>query len=210
MCVVLAVLTTPAFAASITPMPTAKASATPTAKASATPTPKATTKKPVVPKKPVVKKKVSVSPSPSPSWPPTGFRVSGEIYAKIPTALELIGIASNNKTLTAQLAQKVDGTAVCEKFSWGAVQLASISGCMWWEVTGKVVGETSATDKTIRTFGIIRTTVAQTGAKVITTVLLISQEPLALKHAVANISANCHHDIATEKIPSTTYSVVSN
>ena len=56
-----------------------------------------------------------VKPSPSPKWPPVGFTVKGEIYAKVPTVKELVGIASNSKVITAQLAEKVDGTLICQK-----------------------------------------------------------------------------------------------
>lgn len=190
-----------------TPTPTAKTTAKPTAspKASAKAT---STKKAVVKKKP--RKKVSVSPSPKAIWPPEGFKASGNVYAKIPNAKELVGTASNSKILTAQLAQKVDGVAICEKYSCGAVQVASLDGCMWWEVNAKLVGETSATDKTLKTFGSIRTLAGKTTSKQITTILIISQEPLELRHVVTNISAICHQESATEKIPSTTYKSATN
>ena len=190
-----------------TPTPTAKTTAKPTAspKASA----KATaTKKAVVKKKP--RKKVSVSPSPKAIWPPEGFKANGEVFAKIPNAKELIGTASNSKVLTRQLAQKVDGVAICEKYSCGAVQVASLSGCTRWEINAKLVGETSATDKTLKTFGSIRTLAGPTTNKQITTILLISQEPLELRHVVTSISAICHHDSTSEKIPSTTYKTFTN
>lgn len=190
-----------------TPTPTAKTTAKPTA--SPKPSAKATaTKKAVVKKKP--RKKVSVTPSPKAIWPPEGFKASGNVYAKIPNAKELVGTASNSKILTAQLAQKVDGVAICEKYSCGAVQVASLDGCMWWEVNAKLVGETSATDKTLKTFGSIRTLAGKTTSKQITTILIISQEPLELRHVVTNISAICHQESATEKIPSTTYKSATN
>ncbi|CAB4675125.1 unannotated protein [freshwater metagenome] len=157
-----------------------------------------------------VKKKINLSPSPSPTWPPKGFKKNGEVYAKIPTAQELIGTASNSKVLTRQLAQLVDGVPICEKYSCGAVQLASLNGCTWWDITAKVVGQTSVDDKTIKVFGNIRTTIKETAARQVTTVLLISQEPLVLRHAVSGITANCHHDATTEKIPSTIYQPVTN
>ena len=194
---------------------TTKATLTPTAKVSAKPTasPKASakataTKKAVVKKKP--RKKVTITPSPKPKWPPSGFKANGDVYAKIPTAKELVGTASNSKILTAQLAQKVDGVAICEKYSCGAVQVASLTGCTWWEVNGKLVGETSATDKTLKDFGSIRTLAGKTTSKQITTILLISQEPLELRHVVTKISAICHKEAPTEKIPSTTYKSATN
>ena len=199
----LTMLPTHAATTKATPTPTVKTTAKPTASAKAT-----ATKKAVVKKKP--RKKVTVSPSPKPKWPPSGFKASGDVYAKIPTAKELVGTASNSKILTAQLAQKVDGVAICEKYSCGAVQVASLDGCTWWEVNAKLVGETSATDKTIKTFGSIRTLAGKTTSKQITTILLISQELLELRHVVTNISAICHKDPATEKIPSTTYKSATN
>jgi hypothetical protein len=215
MTLMLALTMVPTHAATTkaTPSPTAKV----TAKATAEPTvsPKATakatakaTKKAVVKKKP--RKKVTITPSPKPKWPPSGFKANGDVYAKIPNAKELVGTASNSKILTAQLAQKVDGVAICEKYSCGAVQVASLDGCTWWEVNSKLVGETSATDKTLKTFGSIRTLAGKTTSKQITTILIISQEPLELRHVVTNISAICHKDPATEKIPSTTYKSATN
>ena len=164
----------------------------------------------VVKKKPTAKKKSKLSPSPSPKWPPAGFKSNGEVFAKIPTAKELVGIVSNSAVLTRQLAQLVDGVRVCEKYSCEAVQIASLNGCTWWEINSKLVGETSVDDKTLFTFGNIRTLVKETAPKVITTVLLISQEPIELRHVVTGISANCHHDATSEKIPSTTYSAINN
>jgi hypothetical protein len=190
-----------------TPAPTSKATAKPSVSAKATSKPTAT-KKAVVKKKP--RKKVTITPSPKPKWPPSGFKANGDVYAKIPNAKELVGTASNSKILTAQLAQKVDGVAICEKYSCGAVQVASLDGCTWWEVNAKLVGETSATDKTLKTFGSIRTLAGKTTSKQITTILIISQEPLELRHVVTNISAICHKDPATEKIPSTTYKSATN
>jgi hypothetical protein len=207
--VIAATLITPqAISATKSPTPTPKVTATKKA---------APTKKPVVKKAPVVKKKVvtkkrkkRIAPSPSPKWPPVGFKSSGEIFAKIPTAKELIGTASNDKKLANALAQKVDGVPVCEKFSCGAIQIASLTGCTWWEVNAKLAGETSAEDATRITFGTIRALVRATAPREIVTVLLVSQEPLELHHRVSGISANCHRDPTSEKIPSSTYTAVNN
>ena len=209
MTLILALTMVPTHAATTkaTPAPTSKATAKPSVSAKATSKPTAT-KKAVVKKKP--RKKVTITPSPKPKWPPSGFKANGDVYAKIPNAKELVGTASNSKILTAQLAQKVDGVAICEKYSCGAVQVASLDGCTWWEVNAKLVGETSATDKTLKTFGSIRTLAGKTTSKQITTILIISQEPLELRHVVTNISAICHKDPATEKIPSTTYKSATN
>lgn len=154
-------------------------------------------------------KKAKITPSPSPVWPPKGFIKSkdGNTYAKIPTAKELVGLASNDKNLTRALAKQIDGIPVCEKFSCGAVQVASTTGCTWWVVTATVRGATSAEDPTKKTFGTVRTTIGETGAKKYATILIISQEPIELEHSISNIKASCRKDVPQEKVPGTTYTV---
>ena len=183
-------------AATKTPSP--KATASGSQKASATKTP--------IVKKP--QKKISPTPSPAPAWPPKGFKSNGEVFARIPTAKELIGSASNSKILTRQLAQQIDGIPICEKYSCGAVQIASLNGCTWWEIKAKLIGRNAPEDKSIRIIGTIRALVKMTAPKAITTVLLVTSEPLEVHHAVTSIVANCHHDAASEKIPSTTYTPI--
>jgi hypothetical protein len=117
-----------------------------------------------------------VKPSPSPKWPPVGFTVKGEIYAKIPTVKELVGIASNSKVITAQLAEKVDDTLICQKYSCGAITVASTNGCNWWEIKSKVFGPKNFVDRTITTLGASRTTTNGTAPKVYKTILLISSD----------------------------------
>lgn len=154
-------------------------------------------------------KKAKITPSPSPVWPPKGFVKSkdGNTFAKIPTAKELVGLASNDKSLTRALARQIDGVPVCEKFSCGAVQVASITGCTWWVVTANVRGAVSAEDPTKKTFGTVRTTIGETGAKKYATILIISQEPIELQHSIASIKASCRKDVPQEKVPATTYTV---
>lgn len=156
------------------------------------------------------KKKAKITPSPSPVWPPKGFIKSkdGNTFAKIPTPKELVGLASNDKKLTAALAEKIDGIPVCEKFSCGAVTVASAVGCMWWVVTANLRGRTSEEDKTQKTFGTVRTTIGKTAARKYATILIISQEPIELDHSVANIKAVCRNDLPQEKVPGTTYTVI--
>jgi hypothetical protein len=187
-----------------TAKPTAKVSAkptpTPVAKttSSATATKKAVVKKKVVKRKP--RKKISLSPSPRPNWPLFGFKSDdGEIWAKIPTAKELIGNASNNKNLTRELGRLVDGVPVCEKYSCGAVQVASENGCTWWDITANV------SDSTKAIFGTIRRTVGTSEPRQMVTVLLASQEDIAKEHIVTGINITCHHDTPDTKVPFTQY-----
>jgi hypothetical protein len=155
-------------------------------------------------------KKAKITPSPSPVWPPKGFIKSkdGNTYAKIPTPKELVGLASNDKKLTAALAEKIDGVPVCEKFACGAVTVASAVGCVWWVVTANLKGPTSTEDATQKIFGTVRTTVGKTSAKKYATILIISQEPIELDHSISNIKAVCRNDSPQEKVPGTTYTIV--
>jgi hypothetical protein len=155
------------------------------------------------------KKKAKITPSPSPVWPPKDFVRSkdGNTYAKIPKAKELVGLASNDKVLTRALAKEIDGVPVCEKFSCGAVQVASATGCTWWVVTANVRGVVSAEDSTKKTFGTVRTTFGATVPKKYATILIVSQEPIELEHSVSGIKASCRYDVPQERVPSTTYTV---
>jgi hypothetical protein len=154
-------------------------------------------------------KKAKITPSPSPVWPPKGFIKSkdGNTFAKIPTPKELVGLASNDKKLTAALAEKIDGTPVCEKFACGAVTVASAVGCVWWVVTANLKGPTSTEDATQKIFGTVRTTIGKTSARKYATILIISQEPIELDHSISNIKAVCRNDSPQEKVPSTTYTI---
>ena len=197
---------TPALAATKSPTPKATATkkVTPTPKAS--PTKKAPTKKkPPVKKAPVKKKKkknVKLSPSPSPKWPPAGFKTDAlgatNLYMKVPTAKELVGILSAKTALSAQIKD-------CTKFTCGAVLVASEIGCRWWQVRADVVGTTSAEDRTLKTFGKITASVAASVPQKIVTVLLVTTEPIGSGHILSNIIADCNQGEPTGPLPFTEY-----
>jgi len=157
----------------------------------------------------LAKAKPTLTPSPSPVWPPKGFTKSkdGNVFVKIPTAKELVGLASNDKVLTKALAKTIDGVPVCEKYSCGAIQVVSLTGCTWWVVTADIKGATSLDDKTLKLFGSVRTTIGATGSKKYSTILIVSSELIELGHFVANVKASCRKDAPVEKVPGTTYTV---
>jgi hypothetical protein len=162
-------------------------------------------KKPVV-KKPVVKNRsiyrrtpVGVTPSPTSGWPPKGFRANGEIYAKVPTSTELLGVLSASATLA-------NAFKTCSKYACGVVRVASYSGCTWWEITSTLSGPASSTDSTLITYGSIRTTAAASRAKQIITILLISNKLLKTNISVRNILITCYHSPRTETVPTNKYS----
>jgi len=191
----LTITVTPAIAATKSPTPTAKASATK----------KAPVKKAPVKKAPVKKKVATPTPKPTPKWPPVGFKTDplGEtkLYMKVPTAKEVVGILSTRSALTAQVK-------ACTSFTCGAVFVASEIGCRWWQVTGEVVGPTSAGSKTLKTFGKITTSVSKSDPKQIITILLVTTEPIGAGHIVSNIKADCNQGEPTGPLPFTEYKAV--
>jgi hypothetical protein len=120
---------------------------------------------------------------------------------KVPTAKEVVGILSTRSALTAQVK-------ACTSFTCGAVFVASEIGCRWWQVTGEVVGPTSAVDKTLKTIGKITTSVSKSDPKQIITILLVTTEPIGAGHIVSNIRADCNQGEPTGPLPFTEYKAV--
>jgi hypothetical protein len=188
----------PTAKSSVTTKATSKVTTKVTAKATASAT---ATKKKVV-YKPKPRKKVKLSPSPKPVWPPKGYVKSDDIYAKIPTSKELIGLSSANKKLAGDLKAKN-----CENLTCGAILATSIAGCNYWEFNADVVGPTSDTDKTIIKYGSLISYFGASKPKEITTYILNSEEPIKVGLIVSNIRIACHRDVVPTdiKIPSNIY-----
>jgi len=194
-----------------TAKPTAKSTAKPSAKTTVKPTVKSTAKptatgtsvttsKPTVKPKPKPKpkprKKVKVSPSPKPLWPPVDFEYASGIYAKIPTSKELVGVISAKGNLASQVA-------ACSTFICGAVQVAAETGCVWWEVNSKVYAQ----NKDL--IGTLRTITGASLAREVKTILLISPEPIATSEYVSSIEVVCHQEAKPEGTQSVTFTKVN-
>ena len=216
----------PSQAVTNSPAPTKKPTAKPTVTKKPTAKPTVTKKPPAKPKvtkkpntKPKVKKKPKpkpkatskVAPLPTPVWPPKGFKVSsnGSTFAKIPTVDALKGLSNIDRVLQKSLAVEEDGIRVCEKYACGAIQVASTVGCTYWIVTADVRNQVSATDKTLKVLGQLRTTYTKTGPKQFATILLVSKEPLDPLHSIGNFKADCRSDTPVETVPTTTYTTNS-
>ncbi len=183
----------PTSKATSKPAATSKATAKSTAKATASAKPKAT-KKPVVKKKP--RKKVRVTPSPKPSWPPKGFSVEGEVFAKVPTAKELVGLISANAYLGKQIKE-------CTTYICGSVQVASEIGCIWWEVISVI------SDADGKKLGDLTSAFTSSKSREFKTIIVVSPE-LADKGGSAKItSVICHHEDRITGQPSVDYKKVS-
>lgn len=177
--------------AKVTPKATSKATAKSTSTATAKATTKAT-KKPVVKKKKKKRAKVRVTPSPKAAWPPKGFSVEGEVYAKVPTAKELVGLISANAYLEKQIKQ-------CTTYICGAVQVASETGCLWWEAIATV------TDAQGNKLGELNSSFSSSTERELKTLLLISPESVENGGAAKISSVVCHHEDRDKSLPGTSY-----
>jgi nucleoid-associated protein YgaU len=188
--------------AKATAKPTAKATAKPaatakaTAKASPAASKKAPAKKKVVKKKPKKKKRISLTPAPAPVWPPKGFTVAEDVYAKVPTKLsEIIAVISTQPYLAKQVKN-------CDTYTCGYVQVASVSGCLWWEALSTIVAGDG------RKLGDLKTAHGGSNPQEIRTFIIVSPEPVATGTKSVLTSVICHRNARDNKNPSTQYSKV--
>jgi len=157
-----------------------------------TPTPKATaTKKATPTKKPV-------APSPSPKWPPLGFKVMDDIYYRTPSVEVMMNVAAGNSSLARAIA-------VCKEFSCGRLQVASLIGCVYWEIDSKVITPNPDLAGSFLTLGMLRTLVKKSAAKEVVTLVLPSGALYSGTIAVVPVGITCHQDQTTEVVPSNTY-----
>jgi hypothetical protein len=192
----LALIPAQGIAATPTATPTATPSATPSVTAKATPTKKAT---PTPTKKAPVKKKMNpIKPSPSPKWPPLGFKMMDDIYYRTPSVEVMMNVAAGNSALAKAIA-------ACKEFSCGRLQVASLIGCVYWEIDSKVITPNPDIPGSFLTMGMLRTLVKKSVAKEVVTLVLPSGELYSGTIAVVPTGITCHQDQTTEKVPSNTY-----
>jgi len=193
---VLALIPAQGFAATNTPTPTPKATAT------ATPTPKATVKATPTKKPPAKKKQNPVAPSPSPTWPPVGFKVMDGVYWRTPSVEVMMNVAADLTPTAKALAKAI---AACKEYSCGRIQVASLIGCVYWEIDSKVITPNPDIAGSFLTLGMLRTLAKKSAAKEVVTLVLPSGALYSGTIAVVPIGITCHQDQTTEKVPSNTY-----
>jgi len=206
---IIAVISALFLSLSLTSTVAATKSPTPTPKPKASASQKAPVKKAPVKKAPVKKKKKVAKklPSPSPKWPPVGFKTDPldetKLYLKVPNAKELVGLLSAKSALASQVKS-------CTQFTCGAVLVAAETGCRWWRVTADVVGATSPENRTTKTFGKITADVGRSAPQQVVTVLLVTTEPIGAGQIVSNINVDCNQGDPSGPLPNTTYQVSAN
>jgi hypothetical protein len=140
---------------------------------------------------------VRITPSPKPVWPPEGFSVEGEVYAKIPTAKELVGLISANKTLEKRIKE-------CTTYICGSVQVASEIGCIWWEVISVISDGQGAK------LGELNSAFSSSEAKEFKTLIIISPETAEKGGTAKIISVICHHEDRITSDPNNNYKKVTS
>ena len=186
----LALIPAQSMAATKTPTPTPKATVKATVKA--TPTKKTAVKK----------KRNPVKPSPSPKWPPAGFKVMDDIYYRTPSVEVMMNVAADTTPTAKALAKAI---AACKEFSCGRLQVASLIGCVYWEIDSKVITPNPDLANSFLTLGMLRTLAKKSAPKEVVTLVLPSGELLSGTIAVVPVGITCHQDQTTEVVPSNTY-----
>ena len=171
--------------------PTVGSSPSPTATKSATPT-----KKPTTTKKPSSTKKAA--PSPSAKWPPKGFKVMDDVYWRTPSVETMMNVAAADAALTRAIK-------ACKEFSCGRIQVASVLGCVYWEIESRVVSPNPDAAGSFLTMGMLRTLVKSTAGKEVATIVLRSGVAYSPTVAVVPTAIVCHQNQTTERVPSNTY-----
>ena len=187
----LAVTESPTPSPTTSNSPTVGSSPSPTATKSATPT-----KKPTTTKKPSSTKKAA--PSPSAKWPPKGFKVMDDVYWRTPSVETMMNVAAGDAALTRAIK-------VCKEFSCGRIQVASVLGCVYWEIESRVVSPNPDAAGSFLTMGMLRTLVKSTAGKEVATVVLRSGVAYSPTVAVVPTAIVCHQNQTTERVPSNTY-----
>lgn len=181
-----------------TPTPSSKPTAQATSKATSTPKAAATKKATPTKKAPTKKKKKSLAPSPPPKWPPAGYKVMDDIYYRTPSVEIMMNVAAGNISLAKAVA-------ACKEFSCGRLQVASLIGCVYWEIESKVITPNPDIAGSFLTMGMLRTLAKKSLPKEIVTLVLPSGELYSGTIAVVPTSITCHQDATTETVPSNTY-----
>jgi hypothetical protein len=203
--------TTHAVTSKPTPKPTVKASTKAPVKPSVKTGSKVTTPKKKVAKKVYRKykprKRVVITPSPAPNWPPAGFVSNNGVYAKVPTGAELVGILSALKSPSGSVKQcsqdPLNPTVVAK--SCGAVLAAAQDGCSWWEVNSQVNGVDPNNPNGQIMLGNLRTLSGGTPAHSVSTIVVVSDVPLTTGVKFTNITVKCWPTPTTEHVPSNTF-----
>jgi hypothetical protein len=148
----------------------------------------------------VAKKTAKPIPSPSPKWPPQGFKGKDGVYAKVPTSKELVGLLSAKRTLQSVVKN-------CQEFACAAVIAAAETGCEWWEVTSRVLRPSDDSSEPTK-LGSLTTYAAGSKKRVQTTIFLVSGQKIEPDVFLTSIRVICHRSASDKPAFGHTYTPV--
>jgi hypothetical protein len=120
------------------------------------------------------------------------------IYWRTPSVETMMNVAAGDAALTRAIK-------ACKEFSCGRIQVASIIGCVYWEIESKVITPNPDIPNSFLTMGMLRTLVKTSAAKEVATVVLRSGVAYSPTVAVVPTTVVCHQDQTSERVPSNTY-----
>jgi hypothetical protein len=120
------------------------------------------------------------------------------IYWRTPSVETMMNVAAGDAALTRAIK-------ACKEFSCGRIQVASIIGCVYWEIESKVITPNPDIPNSFLTMGMLRTLVKSSAAKEVATVVLRSGVAYSPTVAVVPTTVVCHQDQTSERVPSNTY-----
>jgi hypothetical protein len=121
-----------------------------------------------------------------------------DVYWRTPSVEVMMNVAAGNSALAKAIA-------ACKEFSCGRLQVASLIGCVYWEVDSKVITPNPDVAGSFLTLGMLRTLAKKSAAKEVVTLVLPSGSLYSGTIAVVPVGITCHQDPTTEKVPSNTY-----
>lgn len=146
-------------------------------------------------------KKRVPNPPPRETWPPEGFREKDGVFAKVPKWREVVGQLSSKKFPQRDVV-------ACREFSCGAVLVAAETGCEWWEVNSSVRKLDPATQNKERV-GTLVTISKGTDERQLSTIILVSGEPLDSSISIGGIKVICHREPGAKPKPGNVYNPVN-
>jgi hypothetical protein len=121
-----------------------------------------------------------------------------DIYWRTPSVETMMNVAAGDSSLARAIK-------ACKDFSCGRIQVASIIGCVYWEIESKVIEPNPDNPGSFLTMGMLRTLVKSSAPKEVATVVLRSGVSYSPTVAVVPTTVICHQDQTTERVPSNSY-----
>jgi hypothetical protein len=121
-----------------------------------------------------------------------------DVYWRTPSVETMMNVASDNASLTRAIK-------ACKEFSCGRIQVASISGCVYWEIESRVITRNPDIAGSFLTMGMLRTLIKTSVNKEVVTAVLRSGVAYSPTIAVVPTTIVCHQNQTTERVPSNVY-----